>query len=245
MPGDFDRGWLRIGPRLTALLAAAQLGAARDGSAYVAQALAEQGQHVAPNGQVVPETIAGLSADGRALETLLYGAVVQAKETPGPVAARLAAAQQWLDMAVQTAVADASRDAQLVSVVARPKVRFVRMANAPCCQRCAVLAGRIYRHSEGFQRHPRCDCSMIPQTVANPDAAGRNIRPEDVKDLTQKQRELIAKGDGSEQHFNRVINDYQRKRGDFLPPTRVQRLASPQSREKARDALAQAGYLAA
>ena len=244
MPGDFDRGWLRVGPRLVALLTAAQLGAARDASAYVAQALAEQGQYVAPDARVQPDAFAGAAADGRALDGLLYGAVVVAKETPGSVPGRLAAAQRWLDGVVQTAVADAGRDAALASVVARPAVKFVRVVRPPCCQRCAVLAGRVYRHSDGFQRHPRCDCSMVPQTVATPDA-GRQLQPGDVTDLTKKQRQALADGDGSERHFNKVINDYQRKRGDFLPPTRVQRLASSESREKARDALAQAGYLAA
>jgi hypothetical protein len=31
-----------------------------------------------------------------------------------------------------------------------------------------VLAGRVYRYSSGFLRHPNCDCTMIPTSLANP-----------------------------------------------------------------------------
>jgi hypothetical protein len=32
------------------------------------------------------------------------------------------------------------------------------------CDRCLILAGRVYRWNAGFQRHPRCDCRHIPAT---------------------------------------------------------------------------------
>jgi hypothetical protein len=34
----------------------------------------------------------------------------------------------------------------------------------PACGRCILLAGRLYRYSTGFRRHPRCDCQMKPVT---------------------------------------------------------------------------------
>lgn len=33
---------------------------------------------------------------------------------------------------------------------------YVRVLNPPSCGRCAILAGRFYRWSAGFQRHPMC-----------------------------------------------------------------------------------------
>lgn len=69
---------------------------------------------------------------------------------------------------VESLVQDSARAAESVAVVTRPNVRHVRFVNPPCCSRCAVLAGRVYRWSDGFERHPGCDCSMIPTTVASP-----------------------------------------------------------------------------
>lgn len=240
---DLDAGWFRIGARLVLLTASGQLGAARAGAAYVPRVLDEQGQSVAPDGAVIPSRFAGVASDGRPLESLLYGAVVAARSAKvDSFAARLDVGASWLDMAVRTQVQDAGRDASAVAVTARPRVRWVRMVNPPCCQRCAVLAGHVYSHSQGFQRHPRCDCQMLPQTIANPNAPGLVIGPDDVKSLTAKQREAIANG----ADFNKTVNDYQRKQGDYLPPTKVSQItARSGSRAKAVEALRTAGYLAA
>lgn len=74
-----------------------------------------------------------------------------------------AESQAAVDRLVQTMVSDAGRTAQSVDFARRPKVAgYVRFVNPPCCSRCAVLAGRVYRHSQGFQRHPLCDCGMQP-----------------------------------------------------------------------------------
>ncbi len=72
------------------------------------------------------------------------------------------------DRLIGSLVQDAGRAAESVAVTARPNIWHIRYVNPPCCARCAVLAGRVYRWSEGFKRHPGCDCSMIPTTVAAP-----------------------------------------------------------------------------
>jgi hypothetical protein len=73
--------------------------------------------------------------------------------------------QDWqLDRMVMTLVADAARAAESVSIALRPGVGYVRYVSTPCCSRCAILAGRFYRWSSGFQRHPRCDCTHLPTT---------------------------------------------------------------------------------
>lgn len=68
-----------------------------------------------------------------------------------------------VEQLVLTEVQDAGRSASQVEFVARPDWQnYVRMLNPPSCARCAVLAGRIYRDLDAFDRHPRCDCVMIP-----------------------------------------------------------------------------------
>jgi hypothetical protein len=241
---DFDAGWRRVGPNIALLVASAQLGSAQDGAAYVAASLASQGTPVQPVGVLDPRGIAGVASDGRPLESLLYGAVVRARSVKADsLVERVNAGRLWLSMAVATQVADAGRDAVKVSVTARHGVSWVRVVSPPCCQRCAVLSGRVYHFSQSFQRHPGCDCSMIPQTVVNPDLVGFTLGPNDVTDLTAKQRDKLAKG----ANFNRTINDYQRKRGAFsgyLPPTRVDRVIDRAGqRAKAAAALADIGIL--
>lgn len=60
-------------------------------------------------------------------------------------------------------IADAGRTASQVEFVSRPEWQnYVRMLNPPSCPRCAILAGRIYRDLEAFDRHPGCDCVMVP-----------------------------------------------------------------------------------
>jgi hypothetical protein len=68
-----------------------------------------------------------------------------------------------LERLILSEVADAGRTASQVEFVARPDWQnYVRMLNPPSCARCTILAGRIYRDLEAFDRHPLCDCVMIP-----------------------------------------------------------------------------------
>lgn len=69
---------------------------------------------------------------------------------------------------VASLVQGAGRTAQSVATAVRPDVVHVRLLTPPSCSRCAVLAGRVYRYSDGFLRHPHCDCVMVPTTVAAP-----------------------------------------------------------------------------
>lgn len=69
---------------------------------------------------------------------------------------------------VASLVQNAGRAAESVVTTVTPKVGYVRYLSPPSCGRCAVLAGRVYRYSTGFQRHPLCDCTMIPTSLANP-----------------------------------------------------------------------------
>jgi hypothetical protein len=200
-PGDFDRSWLGIAPSLEALTSGAQLAAATAGAAYVPAALEQQGITSPPEARVRPSAFAGMASDGRTLSGLLEGAVVASKQavTRGLDGGdALALGQRWLEQTLQTAITDAARDASAASIVARPNVGWVRMVNPPCCSRCAVLAGRVYKWNDGFRRHPRCDCLHIPTTVANADSY--LTKPDDlvkrglITDLTSAQKARIDDG---------------------------------------------------
>jgi hypothetical protein len=171
-PTDFDQSYATIAPSLEALTAGAQLAAATAGAAYVPQALDQQGIDIAPEARVRPAAFAGVASDGRTLAGLLEGAVVASKRaaTRGLAGGdALANGQRWLETALQGAVNDAARDAAAVEVAARPRVRWVRVVNPPCCVRCAVLATDVQYWNRPLPRHPRCDCFALPTTVANAD----------------------------------------------------------------------------
>jgi hypothetical protein len=88
----------------------------------------------------------------------------------GPAAVEMldaAADQAAMERLVATLLLDASRTAGAVDLGRRPAIAgYVRSLNPPSCGRCAVLAGRVYLASQGFLRHPHCDCLMTPTTEA-------------------------------------------------------------------------------
>lgn len=119
--------------------------------------------------------------------------------TEPPALARMAEAtttEAEFARMVESIVQDAARAAESVATAVRPDLYHVRYVSPPCCSRCAILAGRVYRWSDGFERHTNCDCSMIPTTVAAPFAQS----PDDlierglVTDLSKADRRAILDG---------------------------------------------------
>lgn len=227
MGADFDASWARIGPRIALLTASAQMGAARNGAASVPMILAELGQSVDPWGEVDPRGFAGIASDGRPLDSLLYGGVTTAKtaaHTMSPVDA-LKAGGKWLDMAIHTQVADASRGAAGVAIAARPKIGWVRMVNPPCCSRCAMLSGKWFRYNEGFDRHPRCDCTHIPAREMTDDlgfAPDDLIKDGKVTGITKVEKQAIADGgdaiailNADRRIYDRATGKYRKTRNDM------------------------------
>ena len=76
-------------------------------------------------------------------------------------------------------------------------VGYERYVNLPCCSRCAVLAGRFYRKSDGFLRHPNCNCVHRPLTEAGkalpPDQDPRAL----FDSLTDEQQDAAFTRDGA------------------------------------------------
>lgn len=253
---DLETSWARIVNRLTLTVGSGQLGAARAGAAYVPLALAAAGADPEVDGEPNPNRWAGVASDGRPLDSLLFSSVVRVRQAFGrgefPREA-LAAGGQWLETLTRTQVADAGRGASGVAIAARPRVGYVRVVVAPCCQRCAVLAGKRFRFNQGFLRHPKCRCRHAPEADEFPSGYKADIRPEDVHDLTEDQRKAI--GDGA--NLNQVINShragrrssdgmttsegYVPKRGARLTPEGVYRVSS--TREEAVERLRDNGYL--
>jgi hypothetical protein len=196
MGTEFDASWAKIGPRITLLTASAQLGAAKNGAAYVPRVLAELGQSVDPMGEVDPRGFAGIASDGRPLDSLLYSAVTTAKTASStmPPQEALAAGGKWLDMAVQTMVADAARGAAGVSIAARPGIGFVRMVNSPSCSRCAVLAGKFFKWNQGFKRHPHCDCTHVATGEVGARGLTADPQPDQITGLSKAERKALDDG---------------------------------------------------
>jgi hypothetical protein len=161
-----DATWGAIGPRLVAVVAGGQLLAAASSDGFVDEAIAAQGIIAPPAAKLVAPALAGVASDGRSLATLLYEPVIGVKtaiQSGLDPAAAYAGGRINLDMIVRTQVADAGRVATGVAITTRPHVAgYIRVLSPPSCARCAILAGRHYAWSAGFQRHPRCDCVNVP-----------------------------------------------------------------------------------
>lgn len=109
------------------------------------------------------------------------------------------------DRLVRSLVQSSGRAAETVSIAARPKIGWVRTLNLPSCSRCVALAGRIYRYSDGFERHPNDDCSTTAVSE------GDTTLVEDPLELARKglvrglsQADYDALEAGAD--FNRVVN---------------------------------------
>lgn len=164
---DIVGSWTSSVATLEPVVTAIQQTAASAGAEYGASALAEQGMYVAPTAWVNPLGFAGVAPDGRDLRTLLYSPGTTALSRIGqgmdPVSA-LASSRSALDRIVLSVLADTSRQAASVDIVARPKVGYVRMLVGSSCKDCVLLAGRFYRWNAGFKRHPHDDCVHVPTT---------------------------------------------------------------------------------
>lgn len=143
------RGDWRDARRIAEIVALFQIQAAQDAIDSIDPMLAEQGIEAAPAAApAAAAAFAGTAMDGRPLVSLFEQA------TSAGAAALMAVTQ----------IQDSARSAAGVAIVTRPRVGYVRMLNPPSCSRCVILAGRFYRWSGGFQRHPGCDCRHIPST---------------------------------------------------------------------------------
>lgn len=208
-PDDLDSSWARIVATLVSIVTDGQVGAAKAGAAYVPLALGVAGYEEPAAGSVSASRLAGIASDGRPLDSLLFSSVIHAKAAIGrgeTVQQALSVGRAWLSVNINTQVADAGRGGAGVAIAARPRVEYERLVSPPCCQRCAVLAGKRFTWNRGFLRHPKCRCRHFPVSETDRTRYTGDIQADQVRDLTEAQRKAI--GDGAD--LNQVINAHRK-----------------------------------
>lgn len=164
-PGNILESWLALLAEVIRVLTGGQLAAAAQAQPYL-DALAAVQQLPPAQSLVNPAALAGVAADGRPLASLLtqpalrtLGLLARGADDQEALRSGLASLLRIVD----TEISDASRTADQVGITARREwVTYVRHVTLPACGRCIILAGRTYSWSTGFQRHERCDCTMVP-----------------------------------------------------------------------------------
>ena len=166
--GSLSQSWLAsIGQLVLALVTGAQRRAAEQANPYLAAMAAAQGARLSTPTGVVADALAGVASDGRPMESLLYLPIMFTKRWIAegrPLPEAMAHGRNTLALLAATQVADTGRAAVTVGMTGdKTWVSYVRHVTLPACGRCIILAGRSYSYSTGFQRHPNCDCTMIPR----------------------------------------------------------------------------------
>lgn len=186
---------------LTRLIAILQVLAAQDAADSVEVMLAEQRIDAPPAATVDTASFAGFASDGRPLSTLFE----QASNTFA------------LGLMAVTTIQDTARMSAGAGIASRPGVGWTRMLNPPSCSRCVILAGRFYRWSDGFLRHPKCDCRHIPTTenlsgdlTTNPRAYYDSLDEAGRLKFAGSRANLRAIEDGAD--LNQVVNISRRGR---------------------------------
>ena len=160
--------WAEALPAVMRILAAAGTAAASGASGYVDSLVTAAGlapgsaETLVPSAFVDPESMArALHVPGiRVLRRIGEG------QPPGDA---MAAGRRLAGTIAAQRTADAGRDAVSAAIVAEPRITgWIRVLRTPSCGRCAILAGRVYAWSDGFQRHPRCDCVHEPLVEGQP-----------------------------------------------------------------------------
>jgi len=193
-PDDILLSWAEQMAEATAVLTAAQLGAANMAEGFLADSAVDAGVSELPEADVIPRAFAGVASDGRGLVSLLTQPAFGALGAIGSghdVRSSLATGRASLSMISQTQVADAGRGADQAGLAAYRQLRgYVRVVQGDACSRCIILAGRVYGWSSGFKRHPNCHCTMLPVSLLQ--AAGIKQTPERLYSLLTAGERRVA-----------------------------------------------------
>jgi hypothetical protein len=207
--------WPQVSRMLLPAITNLQFLAATAGVEYIGDSLDAQKVKTAPDAVVQPAGFVGWASDGRPLDSLLQTptiAVRSALQDELPTVEAYARGGRALEQIVHTQIGDAARVSAGVGVATRGRVGWVRMVNPPTCSRCLILAGRFYRWSSGFNRHPRDDCISVPTTQAkarrerlvdDPDAYFKGISREEQDRMLGKAGAQAVR-DGAD--LNQVVN---------------------------------------
>lgn len=158
--------WNRTNVDFITLFAALQTRAASDAMDASTLMLAEQDDYVRPDGIANPKAFGtGFAPSGIDLESYFSIPVTRTlqaiKSGVGESDAMQIGRATLRQMSTQ-ALEDTSVSAMGVSITQRAGVGYVRVESPDCCPRCAILAGKYFRHSQNFLRHPKCHGTTIP-----------------------------------------------------------------------------------
>ncbi|WP_187764568.1 hypothetical protein [Saccharopolyspora spinosa] len=157
-----------IEPAFVRAVGSAQVAAAALAGGFVDQALADTDEGAVAS--VVPASFGGVTAGGMSLDWLAKALHLWLLEQLLAGMSSMDAHQAGLRRALtyaSTEISDAARSAVQIAETAHPGAAgHERVVRLPACDRCVVLAGKFYRYSTGFLRHPRCDCTMVPVSRA-------------------------------------------------------------------------------
>lgn len=156
-------------PLLLTAITAGQTQAAALAAPYVTDVLGDAPPADAVVPTVVPAAFAGLSSSGLPIaalsELVLFRLLADIGAGMSAADATARGLRQTLTYA-GTEITDAGRTATQAQMITDTRVAgYERVVKLPACDRCIILAGRLYRFSTGFARHPRCDCTMRPVTT--------------------------------------------------------------------------------
>lgn len=222
MGPDFDGSYALIEPQLLRVLFGAQERVAEGALAYVPAALGD----AAPEPEYVSagSRFVGVAGDGLPVASLAYGSVIQAKMAIAQgldVGSALAQGGNRLTLSAGTMLSDTGRAAEKVAGGARRVKTWTRMLVPPSCGRCVILAGKTFRHSEAFDRHPGCDCRNVPSTEDTGDDATTDPMAY-LSGLSEAEQDRALGSKANGQAFrdgadtNQLINAY-RKAGAVKP----------------------------
>lgn len=127
--------------------------------------LAEQGVYVTPHALANPNAFAGWAPSGLDIASYFQSpvfAALHAIRTGSSPLEALEYGRNLLVMLTSLAVMDTARQAESLDITSRPKVGYIRVESATCCDRCMILAGKWFRFNEGFLRHPHCHGRHVP-----------------------------------------------------------------------------------
>jgi hypothetical protein len=165
---DPAASWAELAPSVVAAAVQGQEYVASLAQSYVAGVVAAAGGVSNPLGRLVIRAFAGTAANGLPLLTLLSYALAYLQRMLAlgmPPSQARAVGLRRLVTYVSTEITDTSRIVTQIASIVEPDIAgYERIVHLPACGRCIILAGRLYRYSTGFLRHPRCDCSMKPVT---------------------------------------------------------------------------------
>lgn len=221
-------------PNVHAIVVQHQVAQARLAEPATALMLAEQGLNLAPEARLSP---GAFTTSGEAFADMLTDV-----ET------------DWaFSRLVASLVQDAGRAAQGVAQASRPNVGWTRVLTPPSCSRCAVLAGKFYRYSDGFLRHPGDDCTTIPTRQGDDRYAVDPVALAQAGMVTGLSKaDMQALKDGAD--FNQIVNVRSKASGLQMAGRTLTRAGRPTpegiyrmatDRGQVMELLARYGYVAA